>query len=59
MAFTGAPAAFPVEKENADLHRYLQWSDEIEQLVDDFVSKKLPSGPFVGVHLRIGQDWVI
>lgn len=58
LAFTGAPASFPVEKEHADLHRYLQWSDEIKQLVDDFVSKELPDGPFLGIHLRIGQDWV-
>jgi peptide-O-fucosyltransferase len=58
LAFTGAPASFPVEKEHVDLHRYLQWSDEIEKLVDDFVRKELPSGPFVAVHLRIGPDWV-
>lgn len=57
MAFTGAPASFPVEKENIGLHRYLQWSDEIQNMVDRFIAKELPSGPFLAVHLRNGGDW--
>ncbi|PSN57587.1 GDP-fucose protein O-fucosyltransferase 1 [Blattella germanica] len=58
IAFTGAPASFPVQIENRELHRYLQWSDSIERQAQNFIKNKLPKGAFVGIHLRNGIDWV-
>jgi peptide-O-fucosyltransferase len=58
LAFTGAPASFPVQLENRELHRFLQWSDPIAKAAHDFIYTQLPNGPFVGIHLRNGMDWV-
>ena len=58
IALSGAPAAFPVSKENKDLHQYLQWSKEIDDQANSFIEEHLPEGPFVGVHMRHGSDWV-
>jgi len=58
LAFTGAPASFPVESHNVDLHQYLQWSDYIEDLADSFIRTDIPGRPFLGIHLRNDLDWV-
>lgn len=58
LAFTGAPASFPVQLENRDLHKYLMWSENILKQAKHFIKKKLPRGAFVGIHLRNGIDWV-
>lgn len=58
IAFTGAPAAFPVQQENLHLHKYLQWSDGINKIAENFVKKILPKGAFIGIHLRNGIDWI-
>ncbi|XP_063696236.1 GDP-fucose protein O-fucosyltransferase 1 [Culicoides brevitarsis] len=58
LAFTGAPASFPVQDENRHLHEFLKWSDAIEQKAKDFIAKSLPKGAFIGIHLRNGMDWV-
>lgn len=58
LAFRGAPASFPVEEQNRQAHAFLKWSDKITKEVDDYIEKNLPSGPFVGIHLRNGVDWV-
>ncbi|XP_038046118.1 GDP-fucose protein O-fucosyltransferase 1-like [Patiria miniata] len=58
LAFGGAPGSFPVLEENVPLHQYLVWSDKIEKQASDFITKKLPEGPFLGVHMRNGLDWV-
>nr|CAG4647741.1 EOG090X02RM [Moina brachiata]SVE92902.1 EOG090X02RM [Moina brachiata] len=57
LAFTGAPASFPVQKENVKLHQHLEWSDVIANRAIDFIRNTLPIGPFVGIHLRNGVDW--
>jgi len=57
LAFVGPPAAFPVEKDNVHLQKYLAWSDEIIQKAKKFI-ETLPKGPFIGIHLRNGVDWV-
>nr|CAG4640702.1 EOG090X02RM [Eulimnadia texana] len=57
LAFTGAPASFPVQEENRMLHQYLEWSDEISQSAIEFIRTTLPVGPYVGIHLRNGVDW--
>lgn len=58
IAFTGAPAAFPVQQEHLHLHKYLQWSSEIEKIANSFIQKILPKGAFIGIHLRNGIDWI-
>ncbi|KAL3280603.1 hypothetical protein HHI36_003834 [Cryptolaemus montrouzieri] len=58
LAFTGAPASFPVQQENRHLHKYLEWSDEISSKADSFIENTLPKGAFIGIHLRNGIDWV-
>ncbi|KAK8725470.1 hypothetical protein OTU49_010875 [Cherax quadricarinatus] len=57
LAFTGAPATFPVQESNRHLHKYLVWSDTILSKAQNFISS-LPRGPFIGIHLRNGIDWV-
>ncbi|XP_065576183.1 GDP-fucose protein O-fucosyltransferase 1-like [Artemia franciscana] len=57
LAFTGAPASFPVQEENRRLHRYLEWSDDIDQRAEEFIRNALPKGAFIGIHLRNGPDW--
>ena len=58
LAFTGAPASFPVQIENRKLHRHLQWSETIEKQARAYIKEKLPIGAFIGIHLRNGIDWV-
>lgn len=58
LAFVGAPASFPVQIENLELHRYLAWSDNIATAAKEFIKNKLPRGSFIGIHLRNGIDWV-
>lgn len=58
IAFTGAPAAFPIQSENVHLHKYLQWSDYIDKKADEYIKKFLPKGAFIGIHLRNGIDWI-
>lgn len=57
LAFSGAPAAFPVQAENRHLHKYLKWTDTYETRADDFITS-MPKGAFIGIHLRNGIDWV-
>lgn len=58
LAFTGAPASFPVQPENRDLQKYLQWSDTIDSAASKFIKTAVPKGAFIGVHLRNGVDWI-
>jgi len=58
LAFSGAPASFPVQEENKNLHQYLVWNDYITGRAVDFIRGNLPVGPFIGIHLRNGADWV-
>lgn len=58
LAFTGAPASFPVQAENVYLQKYLKWSDSIEKKANEFIKRILPKGAFIGIHLRNGIDWI-
>lgn len=58
LAFTGAPAPYPVQKENVVLHKYLKWNEEMTAKAERYIKSELPKGPFVGIHLRNGVDWV-
>lgn len=57
LAFTGAPASFPVQKENIQLHKYLKWSVNVVNKAKQFVKKNMSGGSILGIHLRNGQDW--
>lgn len=57
IAFTGAPASFPVQLENLKLQQFLSWSTTIEDKADTFIKNTLPNGAFIGIHLRNGIDW--
>ncbi|XP_065310183.1 GDP-fucose protein O-fucosyltransferase 1 isoform X2 [Dermacentor albipictus] len=57
LAFVGAPATFPVQKENLALQSYLVWSDTVLNMARHFIRTSLRV-PFVGIHLRNGIDWV-
>ncbi|XP_023955249.1 GDP-fucose protein O-fucosyltransferase 1 isoform X2 [Bicyclus anynana] len=58
LAFTGAPASFPVQFENVHLQKYLIWSDDILSKSRSFIKNNMSGGGFLGIHLRNGPDWV-
>ncbi|XP_015519245.2 GDP-fucose protein O-fucosyltransferase 1 [Neodiprion pinetum] len=58
LAFTGAPASFPVQMENKKLQKCVGWNDKIADQAKSFVKNHLPRGAYVGIHLRNGVDWV-
>lgn len=58
LAFSGAPGSFPVAKQNRALQKYFKWSENIASLAHSFIQAHLIDGPFVGIHLRLGSDWV-
>lgn len=58
LAFKGAPASFPVKPYHRHLQRYLQWSDTINTLANEYINEVMGGAKFIGVHMRIGSDWV-
>ncbi|XP_008553475.1 GDP-fucose protein O-fucosyltransferase 1 [Microplitis demolitor] len=58
LAFTGAPASFPVQLENKSLQKCVVWNDDMLSRAKSFIKTSLPPGAFVGIHLRNGIDWV-
>ena len=58
LAFKGAPASFPVKPYHRHLQHYLQWSDTINTLAMDYINDVMGGVKFIGVHMRIGSDWV-
>jgi len=58
IAFTGAPAAFPVQRQNLPLQQFVIWQEKWKTRARTWLQQNLPPGPFVGVHLRNGGDWV-
>ena len=58
LAFRGAPASFPIQEQHRHLQRLLQWSSNIKSLADEYITKNLRAGPFIGIHLRNEEAWV-
>ncbi|XP_059608292.1 GDP-fucose protein O-fucosyltransferase 1 [Phlebotomus argentipes] len=58
LAFSGAPASFPVQRENIELQQYLKFSENLLTRAQEFRRETLPRGAFMGIHLRNGIDWV-
>jgi len=59
LAFTGAPASFPVQEENVKLQKYLVHNSKWINKAKHWIKDNLPKGGFVGVHLRNGMDWEV
>ncbi|CAH8521141.1 unnamed protein product [Heterobilharzia americana] len=57
LAFVGPPSAFPIRPENRIFHRYLEWSSNINTLIDSYIRHSLIK-PIVGIHLRNGRDFL-
>ena len=58
LAFVGAPAPFPVQKDNLVLQKYFVWNTEMQEETDKFIQDNFNNEPFIGIHLRNGVDWV-
>ena len=55
MVFMGAPAAYPVARENRGIQK--QWNEIIQLRRDEIIRTKL-IGSYLAVHLRNGADWL-
>lgn len=58
LAFKGAPAHFPVEQRNLGLQQYVVWSDDMLKKANDLISEKFSNDKYIGIHLRLGSDFV-
>ncbi|KAF8770068.1 GDP-fucose protein O-fucosyltransferase 1 like protein [Argiope bruennichi] len=52
------PQLSPCVRKMGKLNRNLVWSDAVLKEAKTFISGMVPRGPFVGIHLRNGPDWV-
>ena len=57
IALKGAPATFPMFKEDRKNQKFLEWSDQMNENVQDYINKTFGLNKFIGIHLRNGPDW--
>ncbi|XP_041483985.1 GDP-fucose protein O-fucosyltransferase 1-like isoform X1 [Lytechinus variegatus] len=56
LAFMNAPTSTPLSLDRDHLHKYLQWSADIEREGERYITDNIER-PYVGLHLRNGADW--
>ena len=57
-ALRGAPAAFPVQPQYRELQRYMEFSEGISKVGDNYINETFRGEKYIGIHLRNGDDWV-
>ena len=57
IALKGAPARFPVLRQDRSNEKYMIWSDAITEQVESYLNKTFRNEKFVGIDLRNGIDW--
>jgi peptide-O-fucosyltransferase len=57
LAFRGAPASFPVQRQHRELQRHLVFSSRIQDEAHKYIETHFDGQKFVGLHLRNGADW--
>jgi hypothetical protein len=59
LAFKGAPASYPVLPQHRELQRHVVWNQRMEKQATDYINNTFGlDTPFIGIHVRIGSDWV-
>lgn len=56
MAFFGNPGAFPSIKEEQHFQKYIQWSDEMNSEVRNYLRESTSGQDYIAIHARIGID---
>lgn len=57
LSFRGAPASYPVAKQDRINQKYLIWSDKIDEESTHLIKKYFSEEKFLAIHLRNGIDW--
>lgn len=58
IALKGAPATYPIRKSDRENQKYVVWSDDVNDQVNNFIKKTFGDEKFIGIHLRNGPDWL-
>ena len=58
LAFKGAPASFPLKREDRPLQQYIRWNERMNGLAEEYIKHTIGDSPYIGVHLRMEDDWV-
>ncbi|CAF3215573.1 unnamed protein product [Rotaria sp. Silwood2] len=57
IALKGAPASFPMEARYRYLQKYMNWSENIMNEVQQHQQKLFNNESYIGIHLRNDLDW--
>ncbi|OQV24614.1 GDP-fucose protein O-fucosyltransferase 1 [Hypsibius exemplaris] len=57
IALRGPPAPFPVPQMQWPIQQYLQWSPKIYTPAKSHIESLFRNEPYLGIHLRNGEDW--
>lgn len=58
IAFQGAPGSFPSTPATQHIQKYIEFSQKILLLADEFIREEMKGKRFVAIHLRNGIDLV-